>query len=354
MGRKATFYLLHLIMVVMTFILSVLLILGFFAFREEGNAFLWALSMGLMLLVVLNAVLVVYWAVKKRIWFVVPLVAIVLNFNFIGSMIQLRNVDKTDCELKIATYNIHGFRHGEYAQVMTEIAHELIMENASVVCMQEFVLNKKYSFSEMKSLMGAYRYGYLPTDGNYNPGVAIFSKYPIINVGYMPFEDTDNSALWADIDVKGKIIRVINAHLQTTNLSQSGYELAELKNGAFVDSLKIKTFNTLKNRLMNNEERRIFQAEKILSVADTTKTPVILCGDWNTTPASYIYSRMTENYTDGFKECGGGYGYTFNSFLKMLRIDFVLYKGIIGKCYYSPKMPYSDHNPVLFGFSLGN
>ena len=354
MGRKATFYLLHLILLVVTFILSALLILGFFSSKiiPTEHWIFSLLGMGMMVVVFVNFILLIYWAVKRKIWFAVPLVALCLNYGFLLSMFQIHSVDTSKYDVKIATYNIHGFRGAQYSLQMKDIAHEMVMEDVGVVCMQEFILNNKYPMDSIKTLFGAYKYSFLPTDGTYNPGVAVFSHYPIVNTGYLTFEDTDKSALWVDIDVKGKIIRVMDAHLQTTNFNQSGYELAELKNGFMLDSVKIQTFNTLIDRVMRNDAKRLQQIEKILTVADTTKHPLIICGDWNSTPASYIYEKMSKKFSDGFKTCGNGYEYTYRGFFNMMRIDYIMYEGVKGESYYSLDETFSDHNPVLFGFSF--
>ena len=41
--------------------------------------------------------------------------------------------------------------------------------------------------------------------------------------------------------------------------------------------------------------------------------PVILCGDFNDTPASYTYRTVKGDLTDGFRDCGSGFGYTLSS-----------------------------------------
>ncbi|HJA88402.1 MAG TPA: endonuclease/exonuclease/phosphatase family protein, partial [Candidatus Parabacteroides intestinavium] len=74
-----------------------------------------------------------------------------------------------------------------------------------------------------------------------------------------------------------------------------------------------------------------------------------VCGDFNDTPASYVYHRLKGSLTDGFQECGRGYRYTFRQLYRLWRIDYILHaKDFTGTASVSPDWPYSDHNPVIW------
>ena len=90
------------------------------------------------------------------------------------------------------------------------------------------------------------------------------------------------------------------------------------------------------------------------AIVQSTRSPLILCGDFNDTPVSYTYQTIRGDLLkDGFKSCGNGYGYTFHGFFDLLRIDFILYsQGIHPVSYYSLPQEWSDHNPVFMGFTL--
>lgn len=77
--------------------------------------------------------------------------------------------------------------------------------------------------------------------------------------------------------------------------------------------------------------------------------PVIVCGDFNDTPASYIYHRVRNGLTDGFQDAGNGYQYTFRQLYGLWRIDYVFYsESLKGQDYFSPDVSYSDHNMVVW------
>ena len=164
---------------------------------------------------------------------------------------------------------------------------------------------------------------------------------------------TQNDAMWADIQIENQTFRVISCHLQTTNFSQKRKELvpSELYNN---DLNQIhSTFRDVLSTLEKNFKIRAQQADLIRHVIDTTTYPVIVCGDFNDTPASYTYHRIKGDLTDGFRKCGNGYGYTFRGLRNLLRIDFILYSApFYGLQYQSPDLPWSDHKPVLMELEI--
>ncbi|WP_298554514.1 hypothetical protein [uncultured Parabacteroides sp.] len=59
--------------------------------------------------------------------------------------------------------------------------------------------------------------------------------------------------------------------------------------------------------------------------------------------------RLRKGLTDGFRDCGSGYQYTFRQLYKLWRIDYVFYsKSLKGYECYSPETSYSDHNMVVW------
>ena len=57
----------------------------------------------------------------------------------------------------------------------------------------------------------------------------IYSRYPIKQSQIIEFPNTNNGAIWTDIDVKGMTIRVINVHMQTTNLDRMRSKAAQAR-----------------------------------------------------------------------------------------------------------------------------
>jgi endonuclease/exonuclease/phosphatase family metal-dependent hydrolase len=70
-------------------------------------------------------------------------------------------------------------------------------------------------------------YQYFPTHSKneYYYGIAIFSKYRIIDAGTVTMKNSmNNNAIFADIRYKGDTIRIYNIHLASLHMEQSDYE----------------------------------------------------------------------------------------------------------------------------------
>ena len=102
-------------------------------------------------------------------------------------------------------------------------------------------------------------------------------------------------------------------------------------------------------KMKKNFVKRATQADYIRQMLDAGEGPVILCGDFNDTPASYTYRTVKGDLTDGFRDCGSGFGYTFRQLKRIFRIDYIIYSpDFKGVTYDSPNLDYSDHKPVVW------
>ncbi len=99
----------------------------------------------------------------------------------------------------------------------------------------------------------------------------------------------------------------------------------------------------------------MFRAGQAITIANekrSSEKPVILCGDFNDVPYSYVYNTMLGNMVDGFKECGSGWMYTFRG-KKPVRIDYIFHDQVLkGLTYYKSDLTYSDHYPIYMKIAL--
>lgn len=340
MGLKALNLLFNAIMVIFSLIVLTFSIIGILSSNIDPNknSFMPFVGLALPGILFIAFSLLIFWLFKKSYWSIIPLLAIVINYQYVFSMVQIKNFSsgetlKSDSNIKIATYNIHGFNYLKNEIPVNYIAEYMFREKVNILCMQEFAPHSMLNIDEVKGAFDFLPYTSIHKDSPNEIGLAIFSKYPIRGGGKIHFESTSNGAQWVDIEMPdGKILRVINVHLQTTGVRN----FYRLNTGGRFDIL------------YQNFKQRALQSNIIKSLIDSSKTPVILCGDFNDTPSSYVYKRAKGNLVDGFTEAGSGFGSTFMRKANLLRIDYIMHsKDLAGVRYYSRFLKWSDHNPVL-------
>jgi endonuclease/exonuclease/phosphatase family metal-dependent hydrolase len=276
---------------------------------------------------------------KKRL-IILHIIALVPNIIFSEYFFRPFGVEKTvnaDLEnIKLLSYNLQGFRI-PYQKNTTqgEIANFINTENPDIICLQEFYTNNKVTEELFASLIGEYKYHsvfYSVKRKNSSYGIATFSRYPIKMMLEIPFENTANAAMYTDIDVNGKIIRVYNVHFQSIKLNLT----------------KIDEIEEVSSRLKTAFVKRAGQVDIMAKHIDVSPYPVIVCGDFNDTPMSYTYNKIRGDKLDTFCEVGSGMPSTYRlSVIPFFRIDYILHDKTIESLTYSiHKIDYSDHYPI--------
>jgi len=335
------------------------------SFSPAKMGYLTLVGLSYPLILAANILFIIIWMFRRRRFMVFSLFAILIGTSFLLDFINFSfGVDAAAEDwqgLEVMTYNVHLF--GLYDKEGSEEKRDEIFdllkgESPDILCFQEFFHSDQKGYfitkdSLLKFLPTKYfhaRYTHAKNGRNYF-GVAMFSKYPIINKGFIPFEsDVNNFCIYADIKYKGDTIRVYNAHLQSIRFKPEDY--------AFVDENKNKEkldagVKRIAWRLKKAFEKREEQVKKVVESVASCKHPVLMCGDFNDPPVSFTYGLLSQHLDDSFKSCGSGIGNTYNGAFPSFRIDYILHNKDFRADYYrSVKNELSDHYPVVAGFTL--
>jgi endonuclease/exonuclease/phosphatase family metal-dependent hydrolase len=94
--------------------------------------------------------------------------------------------------------------------------------------------------------------------------------------------------------------------------------------------------------------RRAHQADRLRRLIEAETRPVIVSGDFNSTPHHWSYRRIAEGLTDAFAAGGRGRGATWPSAFPLVRIDHVL-AGPAWRVTSArvPSLRLADHRPLL-------
>ena len=347
MGKLAVQKYFSFMMLIITFLLMIFTFTGLFGgdVPPAGNTARAMLVYVLPLLIAANVVFLIYWLVLRRFhWACMPLITILCCIPYMGTLFQFGSQDeKADAQpgMKIASYNVAMFGRETSGFMAQDILSEMKKQKVDIACMQEY-----NDFAGDKRNSDSYK-EYFPYMVVGNSDMVIYSRYPIVKSENIPFEMTNNSAMWAEIKYNDQVYRVYNVHLETTGINGALHKAAkqeangiEVPNNAFM--------NYVYGKYTVGMIARSGQANQLAMNMRESEVPVIVCGDFNDVPYSYVYNTMLCDKIDGFKECGSGLMNTFRGGKKQVRIDYIFHdKSMEGISYYKKELSYSDHYPIF-------
>ena len=354
MGKLAVYKYVAAMFLVVQVIVSVFTIVALFGgdVNPVGSPARAMLVYILPLFILANLLLLVYWLVRCH-WFyaLIPVLTLACCIPYIGTIYQFSFQDHHEAEarsgVKIASYNVAMFNREMSGFMAQDILAEMRRQKVDVLCIQEY-----NEVSGDKNNTESYK-DYFPYHAKGRDDMIIFSRYPITGRKTMLFDDTNNSAMWADIDVKGSDVRVFNVHLQTTGINRTMYQADKLEKQNYEISTN-RLLHTIYGNYMMGMMFRSGQAIEVANERAISDKPVVLCGDFNDVPYSFVYQTLLGNMVDGFKECGEGWMRTFRG-KKAVRIDYIFHdESLTGLSYYTSDLTYSDHYPVFMKIALKN
>ena len=236
---------------------------------------------------------------------------------------------------------------------------------ADVLCLQEFYNEPRGSRENGQVFRSAERLG--PGSGRHGFvstslinrigaefGLAIFSRFPIVRRGTIPFGKlSQNHAMWVDLVRPGGLegtsrprpdtIRVFNLHLQSMSLAEGDIVDASTTKAGLRDKAP-----GLLRRFRNGAVARARQTDTVLARVRRSPYPVLLAGDFNDLPYSYPYDQFAGALTNAWAATGLGLGATYHGRLPGLRIDqqFAGPRWQVLGCRVHREILWSDHFPV--------
>jgi endonuclease/exonuclease/phosphatase family metal-dependent hydrolase len=309
------------------------------------------------IILIINIFFVIIWFFSIKKFALISLLAILLGFSYIGRYLQIRSVDTqniSDSSIKIMSYNVRLFNYYEWERnkgVRDSILKFINNESPGVICLQDFFTKNAQGLSEKYIRNSLFRLPYCHIGYTYSIksgsdfGLAIFSKYPIINKGRLRFTKSFNSCIYSDIVMNDDTLRVYNVHLQSIRLGKNNYGV--------IDSILKRNSNSLDDvkdisvRLRDAYVMRANQVEMLKKHIASSPYRVIICGDFNDTPVSFTYQQLIGDRKDAYRESGGGPGNTYRGKLPSYRIDYIFYdKNFTSEYYKTSRINLSDHFPV--------
>ena len=319
------------------------------------------LGLAYPILFLINLIFFLYWFVRLKKYAFISGLTLLLGFNialnYFGFRLpynySLKN--KTGRSLRIMTYNVHNF---EDINKIPRYSYQKILktikaQNPDVITLEEFYQNSgRFNICDsLKKMLHTEHYYFEPflKTPNDSTGLAIFSKFPIVNRNLIRLSNAknDNQGIVVDIKSSYGILRVYCFHLQSIMLNAGDFEV--MRHKQYYRKYLKYTIEKFKTAYV----KRAQQALMIKKQTEKCTYPYIFAGDFNDPPNSYAFHIMSEGLKNAFKAKGSGYGITFNQGVPIFQIDYILASPQFEVMNYQIiKQKISDHYPILADLSL--
>ena len=300
-------------------------------------SFLAVLSLAVPFLILVNLVFCIFWMIKIKRQFLLSALVLALGYSHLSSLYNFSspNTQVSDHSISLMSYNVrllNLYNWIEDDEIPEKIKDFINQNSPDLLAVQE------YNSSAAKTL----NYPFVFSSGaKAKSELVIFSKFPFLETGIIPFPNSANSAIYADVLIKSDTLRIYNIHLQSSGINPD------------VQQLDSKTSDRLLRRLSKTFETQQDQAELVVKHLRDSPYKTILSGDFNTTAHSYVYRLLKSDFVDAFEVAGKGFGRTFSFDYFPLRIDFILVDDALNvRNFQNHDVLYSDHFPIYTSIEL--
>ena len=337
-------------------VIAMMLVTGFAAIiNPVSHPYLSLLGFAFPAFLVANICFMVFWALVAPSRLLIPFFGMLLAYNPVQYYSPINGYSEVpEGSLKILSYNVLNFSS---ETIPTEGSHPilqyLIDSKADIMCFQEYVRIGGHD-SLWNVIDSLYPYHEKVRSSGYaGPGgavVAVYSKYPILSKENIDVETKANTIGAFTLDVHGEKVNLINVHLESIGFSEEErQQFNDIVRGKKEKSEIKREAKTIVAKLAQSAVVRAPQADKVAEFIESKRGErVILCGDFNDHPLSYVHHTISRSLIDCYRYSGHWPGFSFHYYSMYVRIDNIMcsehwkpYGCVVDK-----SIAYSDHYPI--------
>jgi endonuclease/exonuclease/phosphatase family metal-dependent hydrolase len=302
-----------------------------------------------------------FWAIRRK-WKLLLFHLFILGIraDLVAAHIQIgnRNADlPIENGINVMTYNVHlfsAYRELDNRQELHSMVDHITAESTDIICMQEYFSQGEKNRPEIKDDLKKLSLGrhshieaYAGSPGTpYTSGVALatLSSYPVLARGrILATNSAAMRCIYTDLLIAQDTIRVYNVHLESVRIQDADFQTL---NQVLTEMDSLERLSNIFAKLRNAFVNRAELSDSMVAHMARCPFPVIVCGDFNDTPASYSYQRISRSLKDSFREAGKGSGFTYAR-VPLFRIDNILYSNSFrARSHSVHQWPHSDHYAV--------
>jgi len=291
-------------------------------------------GLGYPLLIVTNLCFVIIWVFTKPKYAMLSLITLAVGYIPLQRAVGFNKTKTVEEGFSVMSYNIGGTYHHFSAKdkknKVQEFKEFIRDVSPDIVCLQE---RRELLIPILDEIFIGYN-----THLDRDMKTCIYSKLPIENHGKIQFESKFHSATWVDVMHDSMMYRIYGIHLSSNKVPNMTDNINEIIDESVyvLDEYSIHAI------------KRVEQIEHIMSHAEQSPHPVMITGDYNDMPQSYLYRKVSQHYCDAFIEHGSGLGKTQKTNLPGLRIDYAFADADIKMLNHKIlKSKLSDHSPII-------
>lgn len=330
----------------------VLLLMSAYGGYVDPHSFGWFGSLALVFpfLVAACVLFMAFWLIcqsRKWLWSFAALIICAFQLRTYCPVNWLHSVPE-GC-IKVVSYNTYGLGWG----VKDTVLHKQMMEylrlsDADLFCAQESGYNLVHKQMVEEAVA---HWPYRDSVANRKTGNALtlFSNFPIIDRHIIHSSSSGHVCVAYNVKIGQDTVVVVNSHFVSNAISPDD-KAAYHKLVTISDRDSISEDILRLGRKVNDAGlRRAEQADSLYNyLKQMGDKPVIVCGDFNESPLSYVHTRLCGLLNDAYTASGNGPGISYHLNMMYFRLDNILcsrhWRSYAAKVDSRQKM--SDHYPI--------
>lgn len=312
-------------------------------------------------LLLVNVLFIVVWLCASSKHFLLSTITIILRWSFVPAFFQVGGHPETPSDeasvVRVMSFNMHHFYGKNYINNTADIENgepnaiafvQLIRENdPDIICCQEFLpYTGKIDLRDSLNALGYSNYVAAAPAYGHSSSI-LWTKLPVVGREYI-----DSSRLVRVDVVKGTdTMRVFSLHMHSYGLTEDDKgRIDSIYHGEDIDKSSVKlTLLKFTEAIKAHEE----EWDVLRPMVTSSPYPVILAGDFNDHPASYLYLNIRKELKDSYRERGKGFCTTYSGRFPAFRIDYIFHSDQFKALSYKRiKSNISDHYPITVELEL--
>ena len=340
------------LLLVVNVIVAAMLLLSAWGGYINPNTFGWEGSLALLFpfLVLLSFLFMAGWlVVQSRRWLVsfCALILCVFQLRTYCPINMPQPVPKG--AIKVVSYNTYGLGWGlKDSVIYKQMMDYLRNSDADLFCAQESNYNLGHK-STVEEAVAHWKYRdsvFIPKSCN---ALTLFSNFPILDRHVIHSSSPGHVCVAYNVKIEADTVVVVNCHFVSNAINPE--DKATYQKIVTISDRDSTSEDILRlGRKVNDAGlRRAKQADSLaLYLEQQGDRPIIVCGDFNETPLSYVHTRLCRLLNDAYTASGNGPGISYHLNKMYFRLDNILcsshWRSFGARVDNRQKM--SDHYPI--------